>query len=81
MRALARRSCGGLSDAQRHARQPAAPEWVLRKRSIALIAMLLYLGSYFDPRQRRERGGGAVTSSGWAAKVDGHTIPTHGVHR
>ena len=43
-------------------------KWVL---VVVALAMLMYLGSYFDPRQRS----GAV-SSDWAAKVDGHTIPT-----
>jgi peptidyl-prolyl cis-trans isomerase D len=44
-------------------------KWVL---VVVALAMLGYLGSYFDPRVR---SGGAI-SSDWAAKVDGHTIPT-----
>jgi peptidyl-prolyl cis-trans isomerase D len=43
-------------------------KWVL---VIVAVAMLGYLGSYFDPRVKR---GGA--SADWAARVDGQTIST-----
>jgi peptidyl-prolyl cis-trans isomerase D len=43
-------------------------KWVL---VVVALAMLGYLGSYFDPRV--QRGG---TSSDWAARVDGQTIST-----
>ncbi len=43
-------------------------KWVL---VVVALAMLGYLGSYFDPRVKR---GGAA--SDWAARVDGHAIST-----
>jgi peptidyl-prolyl cis-trans isomerase D len=43
-------------------------KWVL---VVVALAMLGYLGSYFDPRVAR--GG---SSSDWAARVDGRAIPT-----
>src|SRR5580765_6241292 len=41
-------------------------KWVL---VVVALAMLGYLGSYFDTRQR------ADTPTGWAAKIDGEAIP------
>lgn len=43
-------------------------KWVL---VVVALAMLGYLGSYFDPRVRN-----AGMSADWAARVDGHAIPT-----
>ncbi|HZN55116.1 MAG TPA: peptidyl-prolyl cis-trans isomerase [Candidatus Polarisedimenticolaceae bacterium] len=43
-------------------------KWVL---VVVALALLGYLGSYFDPRVKH--GGGA---SDWAARVDGHSIST-----
>ena len=43
-------------------------KWVL---VVVALAMLGYLGSYFDPRVRRSGAG-----SDWAAHVDGQTIST-----
>ena len=42
-------------------------KWVL---VVVALAMLMYLGSYFDPRSKSGAG-----SSDWAARVDGRTIP------
>jgi peptidyl-prolyl cis-trans isomerase D len=41
-------------------------KWVL---VVVALAMLMYLGSYFDPRSKRGAG-----ASDWAARVDGRTI-------
>lgn len=42
-------------------------KWVL---VVVALALLGYLGTYFDPRQRRD------LASNWAAKVDGQSIAT-----
>src|SRR6185436_12570174 len=43
-------------------------KWVL---VVVALAMLMYLGSYFDPRQGR-----GAASADWAARVDGQAIST-----
>ncbi len=43
-------------------------KWVL---VVVALAMLMYLGSYFDPRSKS-----GAQSSDWAARVDGRTIPS-----